>query len=126
MSISVCIVEDNTEIRNVLELMILQADGFELAGSCCCFQEAIVLIPALKPQVVLMDINLGNDENGSDIIRELKPKYPGIQFLMCTVYEDDEKIFEALHAGANGYILKKTLPGSLLDAIREIVEGALP
>ncbi len=126
MSISVCIVEDNTEIRNVLELMILKADGFELAGSCCCFQEAIILIPALKPQVVLMDINLGNDENGTDIICELKPKYPGIQFLMCTVYEDDEKIFEALHAGANGYILKKTLPGSLLDAIREIVEGGAP
>ena len=126
MSISVCIVDDHQEIRNALECLILRADGFELAGSCSGFQEAIILIPALRPHVVLMDINLGHAENGIDIIRELKPKYPELLFMMCTVYDDDEKIFDALNAGANGYILKKTHPDRLLEAIRELQEGGAP
>jgi len=73
-----------------------------------------------------MDINLGEDESGIDCIRELKPQYPEILFMMCTVYEEDEKIFEALSAGANGYILKKTTPGKLLDSINELYEGGAP
>lgn len=126
MSISVCIVDDHLPIRNALEQLILSSDEFELAGSCAEFREAIVLIPALQPDVVLMDINLGEDENGIDIIRELKPKYPEILFMICTVYDDDEKIFDALHAGANGYILKKTNPVRLLEAIRELKDGGAP
>jgi DNA-binding NarL/FixJ family response regulator len=74
----------------------------------------------------LLDINLGEEEDGIDIIRELKPKYPELLFLMCTVYDDDEKIFDALHAGAHGYILKKTNPQRLLEAIRELKEGGAP
>ena len=73
-----------------------------------------------------MDINLGENESGIDCIRELKPLYPEILFMMCTVYEEDEKIFEALSAGANGYILKKTTPVKLLDAIKELYEGGAP
>jgi len=126
MSISVCIVDDHPEIRNALELLILRTEDFELAGSCSGFQEAVILIPALRPQVILLDINLGDDESGIDIIRELKPKYPGLLFLICTVYDDDEKIFEALNAGAHGYILKKTHPDRLLEAIRELTQGGAP
>jgi len=113
-------------MRNILEQLILSSDGFELSGSCSRFGEAIILIPALRPDVVLLDINLGEEENGIDIIRELKPKYPELLFLMCTIYDDDEKIFDALHAGAHGYILKKTSPGRLLEAIRELKEGGAP
>ena len=126
MSISVCIVDDNNEIRSALEQIIMMADGYELLGSCSGLQEALITIPKLKPNVVLMDINLGEEESGIDCIRELKPQYPEILFMMCTVYEEDEKIFEALSAGANGYILKKTTPVKLLDAIKELYEGGAP
>lgn len=126
MSISVFIVDDHPEIRSALELLILRTDDLELAGSCPDFQEAIMLIPALRPKVILTDINLGGGENGIDLIRELKPKYPELLFLIITVYEDDEKIFEALNAGAHGYILKKTHPDRLPESIRELVDGGAP
>jgi len=126
MPIAVCIVDDNNEIRSALEQIILMADEYELVGSCTGLQDALVTIPKLKPNVVLMDINLGENESGIDCIRELKPLYPEILFMMCTVYEEDEKIFEALTAGANGYILKKTTPGKLLDAIKELYSGGAP
>jgi len=73
-----------------------------------------------------MDINLGDGESGIECVRELKPENPEVLFMMCTVYEEDEKIFEALNAGANGYILKKTTPVKLLDAIKELYEGGAP
>ena len=73
-----------------------------------------------------MDINLGEGESGIDCVRQLKPQHPEILFMMCTIYEEDEKIFEALKAGANGYILKKTAPGKLLEALRELYEGGAP
>jgi len=126
MPITVCIVDDNNEIRSALEQIILMANGYELVGSCSGLQEALITIPDIKPNVVLMDINLGENESGMDCIRELKPLYPEILFMMCTVYEEDEKIFEALTAGANGYILKKTTPDKLLDAIKELYEGGAP
>jgi DNA-binding NarL/FixJ family response regulator len=126
MSISVCLVEDNRDIRSALEQILAMAEGYDLLGSFSGAEEALLKIPVLKPQVVLMDINLGEGENGIEIVRRLKPDNPEILFMMCTVYEEDEKIFEALNAGANGYVLKKTAPGKLLDAIRELYEGGAP
>ena len=126
MPITVCVVDDNNEIRSALEQIITMADGYELLGSCSGLHEALITIPQLRPNVVLMDINLGEDESGIDCIRELKPQFPEILYMMCTVYEEDEKIFEALSAGANGYILKKTTPGKLLDAIKELYQGGAP
>ncbi|HEV9037202.1 MAG TPA: response regulator transcription factor [Puia sp.] len=126
MTISVCIVDDNKDIRSALEQIILMADGYTLAGSYSDAEEALQKIPGAKPNIVLMDINLGEGDNGIDCVRQLKPQYPDILFMMCTVYEEDEKIFEALKAGANGYILKKTAPGKLLDALRELYEGGAP
>ena len=125
MNISVAIVEDNNDIRNALEQIIDMADGYTLAGSCVNGEEAIINIPMLKPQIVLMDINLGGI-NGIEVVRKLKEDLPEILFMMCTVYEEDEKIFEALNAGASGYILKKTAPDKLLDAIKELHEGGAP
>ncbi|HRP30714.1 MAG TPA: response regulator transcription factor [Agriterribacter sp.] len=123
--ISVCIVEDNNDIRQALEQIIMMAEGYEFRGSFISAENAIAGIPSLKPNVVLMDINLGG-MSGIDCVRELKAKHPEILFMMCTVYEEDEKIFEALAAGANGYILKKTAPGKLLESIRELAEGGAP
>jgi len=125
MNISVTIVEDNNDIRNALEQIIGMADGYTLAGTCINGEEAIVNIPLQKPRIVLMDINLGGI-NGIEVVRILKEQYPEILFMMCTVYEEDEKIFEALNAGASGYVLKKTAPDKLLDAIKELYEGGAP
>jgi DNA-binding NarL/FixJ family response regulator len=126
MTISVCIVDDNKDIRSALEQIVMMAEGYTLAGSFADAEEALLKIPLAKPNVVLMDINLGEGESGIDCVRQLKPLYPEILFMMCTIYEEDEKIFEALIAGANGYILKKTAPGKLLDALRELYEGGAP
>jgi DNA-binding NarL/FixJ family response regulator len=126
MPIDVFIVDDSAEIRCALEQIILKAKGYQLSGSCGCLEEAMVLIPDFRPAVVLMDINLGNGESGIDCIRALKPKYPDILFLICTIYEEDEAIFEALHAGASGYILKKTSPEKLLEAVGELYDGGAP
>jgi DNA-binding NarL/FixJ family response regulator len=124
-NISVCIVEDNHDIRHALEQIITMADGYTFCGSFVSAESAINGIPQAMPDVVLMDINLGG-MSGIDCVKALKPRYPDILFMMCTVYEEDEKIFEALATGANGYILKKTAPLKLLDAIRELAEGGAP
>src|SRR5512138_2167525 len=124
--ITVCIVDDVSELRQALEEIVSSADGYKCIGTMSNASEAITRIPLLRPDVVLMDINLGESESGIDCVRELKPHMPSTNFMMCTVYEDDEKIFEALSAGASGYILKKTEPSKLLDAIKELHEGGAP
>src|SRR5262245_41620392 len=126
MDITVCIVDDTKDIRSALEQIVTMSEGYQLLGSCATAEEALVKIPDLKPNVVLMDINLGEGESGIDVVRHLKADYPDVLFMMCTVYEEDEKIYEALSAGANGYILKKTAPGKLLEAIKELHEGGAP
>jgi len=123
---SVAIVEDNNDIRMALEEIIMSSDEYTLAGSCSNGEEALVNLPLLNPKVVLMDIGLGDGLNGIEVVRELKESHPGILFMMCTIYDEDEKIFEALSAGANGYILKKTSPVKLLDGIKELIEGGAP
>lgn len=126
MDITVCIVDDNKDIRSALEQIISMSEGYRLLAGLSTAEEALETIPVLKPQIVLMDIHLGEGDTGIDCVRKLKAEHPEILFMMCTVYEDDEKIFEALKAGANGYILKKTTPVKLLEAIRELHEGGAP
>ena len=126
MDINVCIVDDNKDIRSALEQIITMSEGYNLVGSCPTAEEALLHIPIIQPDIVLMDIDLGEGDNGIQVIRKLKLDYPDILFMMCTVYEDDEKIFEALSAGANGYILKKTAPHRLLEAISELQQGGAP
>lgn len=126
MNKSVAIVEDNNDIRQALEQIIESSDDFTLAGSCSTGEEALVKLPLLNPNVVLMDIGLGLGINGIEVVRELKESHPDMLFMMCTIYEEDEKIFEALRAGANGYILKKTQPAKLLEGINELIQGGAP
>jgi DNA-binding NarL/FixJ family response regulator len=124
--ISVCIVDDNKELRNALEEIISMSDSYRCMGTIGTAEDAVNQIPILRPDVVLMDINLGSTESGIDVVRILKPRIPDTNFMMCTVYEEDEKIFEALSAGASGYILKKTDPARMLESIRELYEGGAP
>ena len=123
--ISVCIVEDNKDIRQALEQIVSMSEGYFMAGSFPDAESALAGLPALQPDIVLMDINLGG-MSGIEVVRILKPRFPDMLFMMCTVYEEDEQIFEALAAGANGYILKKTAPAKLLESIRELHEGGAP
>ena len=126
MNRSVAIVEDNNDIRQALEQIIEASDNFTLAGSCTTGEEALEKLPLLNPCVVLMDIGLGDGMNGIEVVRALKVSNPEILFMMCTIYEEDEKIFKALRAGASGYILKKTQPAKLLDGITELIQGGAP
>jgi DNA-binding NarL/FixJ family response regulator len=124
--ISICIVEDNKELRHALEEVLSMSHGFNCISSIGSAEEALRLIPLLNPDVVLMDINLGGEESGIDCVRELKPRMPRTNFMMCTIYEESEKIFEALSAGASGYVLKKTTPSKMLESIRELYHGGSP
>ena len=124
--ISVCIVDDNRELRNALEEIISMSEGYLSIGTIGTAEDAINQLPILQPEVVLMDINLGTEQSGIDVVRVLKPQMPDTNFMMCTVYEEDDKIFQALSAGASGYILKKTDPARMLEAIRELYEGGAP
>ncbi|WP_241559037.1 response regulator transcription factor [Chitinophaga barathri] len=123
--ISVAIVEDNHDIRQAMELLINGSEGYACIGAFNNAENALEKIPQLLPNVVLMDFNLPG-MNGIECIIRLKAEFPDMQFMMLTVYEDDDKIFMALEAGASGYILKKTSPGELLDAIRDLHDGGSP
>ncbi|RTL59010.1 MAG: response regulator transcription factor [Sphingobacteriales bacterium] len=125
-NITICIVEDNPQIQSLLEQIVQMNGEYEWLGSFSTAEDAIIKIPLLNPNIVLTDINLGDGKSGIDCVREIKAEHPEILFMMCTVYEEDEKIFEALRAGANGYILKKTAPDKMLAAIKELSEGGAP
>ena len=126
MKISVCIVEDNEQIRFALEQIVMMDSRYKMVGIFSNAEEAMERIPLINPNIVLMDINLGDGKSGIECVRHIRQTNPGILFMMCTVYEDDEKIFEALSSGANGYILKKTAPHKLLESIKELYEGGAP
>jgi DNA-binding NarL/FixJ family response regulator len=123
--IKVSVVEDNHFIRTALEQVIQGAMGCVIVGLYASAEEAVEKMPLARPDVVLMDINMGK-MNGIEAVRILKLRCPEILFLMCTIYEDDEKIFEALAAGASGYILKKTKPVDMIAAIKDLYEGGAP
>ena len=125
MNIRVAIVEDTKDIREGLAMLIDSSEGFSCVHVCPTAEDAIEKFPNDPPDVVLMDINLPGMQ-GPECVRLLKPLCPETQFMMCTVYEEDEHIFESLKAGANGYILKKTAPDKLLEAIRDIRNGGSP
>jgi DNA-binding NarL/FixJ family response regulator len=123
--IQVAIVEDIREIREGLQMLINFSDGFNCSQVYGSAEEALAALPVQKPDVVLMDINLPG-MSGVECVRRLKPLCPDTQFIMSTVYEDDENIFESLKAGATGYLLKKTVPARILEAITEVHQGGSP
>jgi DNA-binding NarL/FixJ family response regulator len=125
MPITISIVEDNDKLRGTLAKVIGRAEGFRFVSDYGTAEDALVDLPKVKPQVVLMDINLPG-MNGVECVRKLKAILPQIQVMMLTVYEDTESIFNALAAGANGYLLKRTPTKELIDAIREVHRGGSP
>lgn len=125
MSISVSIVEDNDKLRGTLAKVIGRAEGFRFVSDYASAEDALAGLPKVKPDVVLMDINLPGI-NGVECVRKLKFLLPQTQVMMLTVYEDTENIFNALAAGANGYMLKRTPTKELIEAIREVHRGGSP
>ena len=125
MSISVSIVEDDAQVRASLVKLIDSSPGFRCVSNHASAENALQEIPKVKSQVVLMDINLPGI-NGVECVRRLKPQMPGTQVIMLTVYQNTEHIFNALAAGATGYLLKQTPPAELLAAIREVHGGGSP
>ena len=125
MSISVSIVEDDAQVRASLVKLIDSSPGFRCVSNHASAEIALREIPKIKPDVALMDINLPGI-NGVECVRRLKPQMPGTQVIMLTVYQNTEHIFNALAAGATGYLLKQTPPAELLAAIREVHVGGSP
>lgn len=123
--IVVAIVEDIREIREGLRLLIDSSDGFVCNETYSNAEEALQQLPSTQPDVVLMDIQLPG-LSGIECVRRLKPQCAATQFIMSTVYEDDENIFESLKVGASGYLLKKITPDKILDAITEVYKGGSP
>jgi DNA-binding NarL/FixJ family response regulator len=125
MSITLAIVEDLDEVRDGLKNFISLSQDFKVLDTYKTAEEAAHDLPKLKPDIVIMDINLPG-MNGIECIRQIKGKTPGTQFMMFTVYENDEKVFEALKAGASGYLLKNTGLVQLIESLKELHNGGSP
>jgi DNA-binding NarL/FixJ family response regulator len=125
MNIRVTIFEDNNSLRNSLYQLIDGSDGFTCAGAFADCLDLLHNIEETKPDVVLMDIQMPGI-NGIEAVKILREKYPDLKILMQTIFEDNEKIFQSILAGASGYILKNTSPSRILDFIKETYEGGAP
>jgi DNA-binding NarL/FixJ family response regulator len=125
VSIGVAIVEDDVPAREILAGWIRSAEDFHLVGEYDDAESAIASLPQEKPSVVLFDINLPG-MNGIECVRRLKPRLPETQFVMVTVYEDANHIFDALAVGASGYLLKQMRRRELLDALKDVYAGGSP
>lgn len=123
--INIAIVEDDEEIRADFSQRIGRNPVFSLLGSYADAKSALAELPHLKADVVLMDINLPGMD-GVECVRQLKGKMPHVQFMMLTVYEDGDRLFKSLMAGASGYLLKRTSPAKLMAAIQEVYHGGAP
>lgn len=124
-TIFVAIIEDNTAVREGLAFVIDTTEGFKCVGKYTSCEDALEGIIDERPDVVLMDIGLPG-MSGIAGVRILKSKYPDIEVLMLTIYENNEQVFEAICAGADGYLLKTTPPAELLEAIRQVTQGGAP
>ncbi|AEV31610.1 response regulator containing a CheY-like receiver domain and an HTH DNA-binding domain [Owenweeksia hongkongensis DSM 17368] len=123
--IKVMIVEDDDEIRELMHMIIGKSPGYDCVAAFRDCESALKPVTVELPEVVLMDIELPG-MNGIEGIRKLKEKVPETDFIMLTIRDDDESVFESLKAGATGYLLKDTPPARLLEAIREVHEGGSP
>ena len=125
MPIKVSIVDDDDGIRSSLATLIRRAPSLKLMGDYADAETALKELPRTAPDVVLMDINLPG-MNGVECVRQLKTTLPKLQVLMLTVYEDSDSLFKSFRAGASGYLLKRTAPARLLEAIQDVHEGGSP
>ncbi len=124
--IGVVLVEDLADMRSMVKDIINLSKECICLGAAATPEEAREYILTLRPEVVLMDVHLNAKETGIDLIHELKPQLPDTQFMIFSVFEDEDTIFEALRAGATGYLIKQTDPPEILAAIQELSEGGAP
>jgi DNA-binding NarL/FixJ family response regulator len=122
---TVAIVEDHVDLCESWAQLINETPGYRCVCTCDTAEKALQVIPRHSPDVVLMDINLPG-LSGIECTERLKTKMPGVQVLILTVYEETERIFRALQAGASGYLLKRTSPEQLLSAIKDVKQGGAP
>lgn len=125
MNIKLAIVEDQPDLRKLLARLIKATPGLECVCICNSALDALRLIPEAKPDVVIMDIQLPG-MSGIECTARLRQTAPGAHVLILTVYEDSDQIFEALKAGACGYLLKRATPPEIVEAIREVQNGGAP
>ena len=123
--ITVSIVEDIDDVRNGLAGIIRMSEGFIVLNSFASAEEALPALISSPPDIVIMDINLPG-MNGIDCIRQARIKNPQIQFMMFTIYENSDTVFDALEAGATGYLLKNSSPAKIVESLRELYEGGSP
>ena len=126
MKIKVAVIEDQKDTRNMLAILINGSDGFECVATFENGEDALAKIPAMNPDVVLVDIHLPNGISGIECVKRLKITCPDMQFIMCTSLEDADNIFNALQAGASGYLTKSTPPTKILEAITDAHDGGSP
>lgn len=125
MSISVAIVEDDRVVRENLAVLIDAAPGFACVAQCSSAEEAWTSLPAVRPEVVLMDIHLPG-HTGIVCVARLRGLLPETQIIMLTIEEDIDRVFESLKAGATGYLLKHSSPQEILEAVEEVHRGGAP
>ncbi len=125
MALRVAIVEDDQRWRSSLETLLAETEGMECVGSYSSGEAAVADLPHRRPQVVLMDINLPK-MSGVECTRQLRLLLPAAQIVMLTVYDDSDRIFQALQMGATGYLLKRASADEILQAIREVHSGGAP
>ena len=123
--IKVLVFEDNPELRNSLTALIKGTDGFAFMGAYAECTDAIAIIQSTLPDVVVMDIDMPG-MSGIEGLKQIKSRFPDVNVLMLTVFDDDENVFKAVQWGATGYLLKKTAPAKILDAIAEANDGGAP
>jgi DNA-binding NarL/FixJ family response regulator len=123
--IKIAIVEDNNTLRHSLENLLNRTEGMRCVLSLNNLLNVVAEVGVALPEIILMDIGLPNI-SGIEGVRTVKTHFPAIQVLMFTVFDDDEKIFDAIRAGASGYLLKKTAPEEILQAIRDLYQGGAP
>lgn len=125
MSIKVVIIEDQKELREMLGVLINGSAGFQCVAQFEDAEEAILQMTELNTDVALVDIHLPG-QSGISLVRILKDKIPNVKFMICSSLEDDENIFNALKAGADGYISKSSSPVKILEAIQDVFNGGSP
>lgn len=123
--IKVLIYDDVQELRETLELLVSTTDGFEVVGAFDNCETAPTDIAVLKPDIVLMDIDMPG-LTGIDGVKHIRQKNNDVKILMLTVFDDNKNIFDAIKAGANGYLLKKTSPARLVECLHEVYDGGAP
>lgn len=121
----IVIYEDNLRLRQSLELLLNDSEGFEVVGGYSNCTHVIREMEVLRPQLVIMDIDMP-DVNGIEGVQKIKARFPEIKVLMYTVFDDDNRIFDCICAGADGYLLKRTTPSQLVRSLQELNEGGIP